>query len=296
MLADLHVVSHLDEVIKFHATTDNRRVCFRTIDAGIGSDLDVVLDNDVAQLRNFVESALGVGCESEAVGADHDACVEDAAAAYAAALVNLHARVKRRSLADGDAVADIDLRVDPAAVADARSRFDHGEVAHVALLAYGSLVRDRRPLRDALLLRTGGVVHLQQLQYGRSGVVDLDERCAYLLLRHEGAVDQYDRGFGGVEERLVFRIDEIGHRTVLALLDGGDGVYFGCFVPDDFAAQKSGDHFGCKFHHSVISFDLISVRGSSSTPRRGAETPRRSGRNRALRGPSTRRCRPRRAG
>lgn len=135
MLADLHVVSHLDQVIKFHATADNRRIGFRAVDAGIGPDLDVVLDNDVAQLRDFVEAALGVGGEPETVGTDHGARVEDAPAANAAPFVDLHAGVERRPLADLHAVADVDLRVDPAAVADARARLDHGEVTHVASFA-----------------------------------------------------------------------------------------------------------------------------------------------------------------
>ena len=71
ILADLHVVADLDQVVEFHAPADDRRVGLGPVDAGVGADFHVVFDDDVAQLRNLVEAACGIGNEAEAVGADH---------------------------------------------------------------------------------------------------------------------------------------------------------------------------------------------------------------------------------
>ena len=67
-----------------------------------------------------------------------------------APLVNLDTRVEDRSVADGHAVTDIDLGIDLAVGADAGSRLDNGEIAHVTIFAQCRPLRDRSPLADAL--------------------------------------------------------------------------------------------------------------------------------------------------
>ena len=65
----------------FTPPADDRRVGLGPVDAGVGADFHVVFDDDVAQLRNLVEAACGIGNEAEAVGADHRTRMQDAAAA-----------------------------------------------------------------------------------------------------------------------------------------------------------------------------------------------------------------------
>ena len=218
----------------------------------IVESVDVVLDQDVAQLGNLVEAPFGVGHESESVGADHGPGVQDAAAAHDAPLVDLHPGVERRAVADHDAAADVDLRVDLAPLANAGALLDDREVADVALLAHAGARSDGGALADPLAAGLGGLVHGQQAHDARRGVVHAHERRRDGLRRGERPVHEHDRCAGGVEAGFVFRIGQVGQRSGLASLDRGDGVYFGVLVADDFAAEKSGDHFGCEFHHGVL--------------------------------------------
>ena len=250
VLADLHVVADLDQVVELHAAADDRRVGFGAVDAGVGADFDVVLDDDVAQLGDLVESAFGIGHESESVGTDHGPGVEDAVRPDGATFVDLHTGIERRVVADRYALSEVDLGVDLAVLADFHALLDDGKVADVALLADLGLFRDGGAVADPLASGFRGVVHGQEFHDAGCGVVHLDERGCDGLCGFERAVDQDDRGSRSVEEGLVFGIGEIGQRTGFSLLDRGDGVHRGVLVAEDVAAQKSGDHFGRKFHHS----------------------------------------------
>ncbi len=245
-------MTHLYEVVELDAVTYDRRLGLGAVDAGVGSDLHVVFDYDVAQLRNLGERAVGLGCEAETVGTDHCARVYDAVAAYATALVYLHAGVYPGALADLHAVADIALRVYLAFAADACARLDDGKLAHVTLFAHLGRSVDRREGRYALFTGTGGVVHLQQRQHAGSDVGNLYERGTHRLLRFEALVDQYDRCLGCVDVLFVFGIGQVCQRAAAAAVDRTDGVHLGILVANDCAVEQTGDHFGCKFHSGDI--------------------------------------------
>ena len=219
------------------------RVGLGAVDAGVGADLHVVLDDDVAQLGNLVEASLRIGHESETVGADHHAGVQDAVRDHGAPFVDLHPGVEYGVVADGDAASEVDLRIDLTPLADAHVLLDDREVADVTLVAHLGFGRYRRAVADSLAAGFGGVVHFEELQDAGPGVVHLDERRSHRLRGREGPIDQHDRRARGVEKLFVFGIGEVAQRSGLALLDRRNGVHLGVFVADDFAAQKSGDHF-----------------------------------------------------
>ena len=53
MPADLHIVADLDQIIDLAAFADHRVAQRAAVDGGAGADLDTVLDDDAAQLRNL---------------------------------------------------------------------------------------------------------------------------------------------------------------------------------------------------------------------------------------------------
>lgn len=95
VLADVHVVADLDQVVELHAIFDDRVFEGTAIDAGIGPDLDIVADADGTELfdldpRTFVRG------QPEAVGANHHARVQQTAGADGAALRHRDARLEHR--------------------------------------------------------------------------------------------------------------------------------------------------------------------------------------------------------
>ena len=229
-------MSDLNQVVELDAPADHRRIGLGAVDAGVGPDLYVVFDHHVAQLRNFVETARGVGHEAETVGADHGSRVQDAVAADPAAFVYLDSGVEDRAFAHRNPRSEVNLRIDLAVFADFHARFDHREIPDVAVGAHLGLFSDRSQLADAAAAGLGGVVHFEQFEHAGGGVVHLDERGRDLLRRFERTVYQHDRCARAVEERFVFGVGEVGQRARLALLDRRYGVYFRLFVADDVAA------------------------------------------------------------
>ncbi len=76
--ADDHVVADLDLIVQFDAVLDDRIIDGAAIDGGIGADLHIVADPHAAHLRHLDPSPR-IRRETEAVGADHRAGMQNAA-------------------------------------------------------------------------------------------------------------------------------------------------------------------------------------------------------------------------
>ncbi len=125
--ADRHAVRDLHEIVDLAPGADPRRPDRRSIDRGLCADLDVVFDDDSADLRNLVVGAVGPLREAEPVAADDGAVLDDDAIADPHPLANRDARVEDAVVANLRLPADHDVRIDDGARADSCAFADHRE-------------------------------------------------------------------------------------------------------------------------------------------------------------------------
>ena len=118
------VVPDLDEIINFRALADDRVLKGAPIDGRIGADLDVVLDDDPADLRHL-EVPAGAHGEAEAVLADAHARMDDDPVADEG-MGDGRQGADVAVAADGDAVADHGAGGDARAAPDAGLGGDDG--------------------------------------------------------------------------------------------------------------------------------------------------------------------------
>src|SRR2546423_6614363 len=107
MLAHLHVVADLDQIIDLCPFSDHGFAEGGAIDCRPGADLNIVLDPDDADLRDLVMLPL-VERESVTIGADDHAGMDDAPAADPGAVVDGNARINDAVVADNRAGLDRD--------------------------------------------------------------------------------------------------------------------------------------------------------------------------------------------
>ncbi len=131
VLADRDRVAHLHQVVELRAPADAGLAERGPVHGGQRADLDVVLDDDDADLRELVVPALAVPGEAEAVAADHGPVLHDDPAPEPAALAHLHARVDHAVLAHFDALVEHDVRVEGRARAHPHARPHDRERSHV---------------------------------------------------------------------------------------------------------------------------------------------------------------------
>src|ERR1051325_9704633 len=81
MASDDDVVRDMDQVVYLGSLPNERRAKGASINSGIGADLDIIADNDVAQLKHFAVASF-VKDVAEAVRSDDRACVNDHATPY----------------------------------------------------------------------------------------------------------------------------------------------------------------------------------------------------------------------
>ena len=123
MPADLDVVRDLDEVVDLGPLPDHGVADGAAVDGGIGADLDVVLDDDAADLRNLAVAA-GARQIAEAILPDAHAGMDDDAVADQR-MHDRRARADHAIAADAHIRADHGGRPDHRAGADFRARADH---------------------------------------------------------------------------------------------------------------------------------------------------------------------------
>ncbi len=117
----LHAVTDLTDVVDLRAVADRGVGELAPVDRASGTDLDVPADPDRADLRNLHERAtIRRRTEAEAIRADRDVRVEDAAVTDLAPLADDHAGPDRAPGADDRVLQDRDLGMDDRPLADAR--------------------------------------------------------------------------------------------------------------------------------------------------------------------------------
>src|SRR5690606_21922182 len=123
--ADANVVCNLHKVVDLDAVLDDGVVDRAAVDGRVRADLDVVADDDAAELRHLdpaaVREVLG---EAEAVAADHRARVHDAAAPDPDPVEHADARGEPCAGPDLDMVTERAAGTDDRRVADRAARTD----------------------------------------------------------------------------------------------------------------------------------------------------------------------------
>src|SRR3954463_7944909 len=101
-----NIVRDMDEVVDFRAVADDSRAESSAIDGDIGADLDVVANDDVADLQNFAMTAF-VENVAVAVGADDGSGVDGDAVADLATVIDNDVGIEAGVAANFGVAADM---------------------------------------------------------------------------------------------------------------------------------------------------------------------------------------------
>ena len=95
VLADFDIVRYLHQVVEFHATGYVCAAHCGTVDGGVGTDLDIVIDLYDSYLFDLVVMSLAVGANPKPSAPTHGTRMDGAASTYAAAMIHYGARDTR---------------------------------------------------------------------------------------------------------------------------------------------------------------------------------------------------------
>ena len=128
-------VAYLDQVVDFRAASDAGLAYAGAVDAGVGLDLDVALDDHVAGLDDFVPGAVVVLGEAEAVEAYLDAILQQDVVSQSAEFSDYGVGVREEIVAYGDSAIDDYVGQQDGVVSDHDVFVDHYVGADVRILA-----------------------------------------------------------------------------------------------------------------------------------------------------------------
>src|SRR5262249_26303118 len=125
-LADANVVPHVHEVVQLCPPSHHRIVHAAAVDGGVGADLDIILDDADADVRNAVMSS-GIRKVPEPVSPDHCPGLEHDSATDTTLPVAYHPWADEGVRPDGDTVAQRNAFGDVAAVSELDPSPEHTE-------------------------------------------------------------------------------------------------------------------------------------------------------------------------
>src|SRR5690606_14276136 len=188
VVTDAYVVGNLDQVVELHAITDHGVVERAAVDRGVGADLDVAADDDPTGLRNLDPGAGALACETETVGADDHARMQDAVLADHAVVIDRDVGVQASAAPDARAAADEAVGADHHVFAEFDALFHAGTGADLHAGRYAAIHRSQA-------MHTGARRGRRAEELGDAGEIQVgigrdDQRPMGELLARVGADDQ----------------------------------------------------------------------------------------------------------
>lgn len=193
-----------------------------TVDGGVGTDLDIVIDLYDSYLFDLVVMSLAVRSESEAVGTHHGTRMDGAASTYAAAMIHYGAGIHGSVGTYCHSVADVGVGIYFHVLAKGYSFGHIGACADVASGRHFNAICHKSTGLDAGVDRLGELRgQAEQSAQACVGIVDTDESRRHGMFGQEVALHQHCCGAGGVDMMFVFRIGDKGQCSLAGLF------YFG---------------------------------------------------------------------
>src|SRR4051812_17578485 len=125
MRTDMAVVADLDLIVEFHAFFDDCIVQRSTVDGGVCANLDIIADDDAADLWNF-EPASFIHRHAKTICANDYAGMQNHALSDFTLVVDADTGMQSRPGSNTNILADETVRADHNLIADFRATFDDG--------------------------------------------------------------------------------------------------------------------------------------------------------------------------
>src|SRR5688572_7086469 len=131
-----HVMSNLDQVIQLRTGTNQCRTHRCAVNSGIGTDFDIVFNNDIADLWHFFEAPIWLRSKAETIAAYHCTCMDNYIPADQAIMVNSHSGVNDGVLTNHNIIAYICTRKNLHVVGNPRPFAEKGKCTNKNVIAY----------------------------------------------------------------------------------------------------------------------------------------------------------------
>ena len=124
VFTNVHVVADLNEVVELDTVFNDRVLQCTPVNAGVGTDLDIITNAHSTQLLDLDPLPL-MGGEAKTIGTDHNTRMHDATRTDGAVFTYRHAGFEHRCGPDHGTAFDHTLRPDAGIVCHHRLRIDH---------------------------------------------------------------------------------------------------------------------------------------------------------------------------
>src|SRR5690606_14129069 len=152
MFANLDIVRNLNQIIQLYALPYDGRSHRSTIDYRIRTDFDIILNDYVSNLADFIVGAILLGGKPKTIATHHRSGVDDNALANHAIEINRYPREQGGIVSDFHIIADVNVWVNFTPVANHCAPVDIGKCSHIRAIPYfGRFVNERSVLNPCFI-------------------------------------------------------------------------------------------------------------------------------------------------
>src|ERR1035438_26351 len=228
VVSDGATVADVDEVVDFCSAANVGLANAGAVNAGVGLEFGLALDDYVAGLNDFVP-AQAVGCvfifgEAETVAAYYNSVLEDNVVSQAAEFPDHGVGVGEEIVADADSAIDDDVSEEDGVVSDDGAFVDHYVRADVRVLAqFGGCVNYRRGMDS------GGITRRLVEEFDGLRPRQIRVLAAQHAGRNGGETfrDDYRGCFRGLSRGVVFGVGDKGELARNSVFNSSHGRDFG---------------------------------------------------------------------
>jgi hypothetical protein len=251
VFADLDVVRDLNQIVELHSPPNSCRLKGPPINARIGADLNVIFDDDPADLRKL-QMHWAVMHEAEAVRSNDGTGVNDDAIPNLDILVNNDSGIKYAMVPDLRILADVASRLDGGIITDQDAWFQNSSRSDLNAFSYRRRWGHRRTRVNANL-----PVCFRQKPCGgfckrQLWVFDSDDRLLRPLAGPDEDTARSARSNFAL--KLLLRITEVRWPGIL---QASNGIYNSSVVATKFASYVFGNFPNGSFHGVLLKYAAI---------------------------------------
>ena len=176
MLIYIYVMCNLTKVIDFDTFSNKRRTHCSAVNGAIGTNFNVILNDDISDLRNFLIHPVLIWCITKSVRTNHRTGMNDHVLSNLTICIDADIRKKYGIVPDLNIVAEHNIWINLNIVPDAHIFPDVCECTYIRVKTKSRCFMNEAWLFNGRFLAIHVVVKRKQFCEARVGVVYSDER------------------------------------------------------------------------------------------------------------------------
>ena len=240
---------HLHKVINLSIAANNGRAHHGAIDGRVGTNLHVILNDDIANLREFLVHTFCVRFKAKSIATYDYTCVQDTVLPHNTIVIDFHARIKDSIIANTHIITYIRMRINLHTFTQLDILTDIRKGTNIGIFGYGNTLTYETRLLNTLFSRVHSFRYeSKQLAHSSASILHADKGGLCLACKLDGIGHKYHTSTCLRQVRKVLGIAEESELSLFGCFDSAYIPNLAIGIASYLTAKKCGYLLSGKLH------------------------------------------------